>query len=154
MLFLSPSQRIYVQSVVIGSNVSASSFGIGIHFLSASTRATLCSRNKSAKRSFSHCLFRISTASLYPLGVFLRSAFSRDKNCTGVRPVLKYGNWSIIAPSLPFKTLIVCTNCSNSPSQSTRTFSCVIVCGTFTEKIKSSGVFCAQPFMVLGDGQA
>ena len=52
----------------------------------------------------------------------------------------------MIGPSLSPRISIVSKNSAISASQSTSTLSCVIVCGTFTEKTKPPGVRAFQIF--------
>jgi hypothetical protein len=103
--------------------------------------------NRSVNRLVSHYLFRISTANLNPpRGSFLKNGLSRSRNRTGElkTSLLKYGNWKTIGPNLPPNICAVPTNSSNSLSHSTRTFSCVIVRGTLSEKMKPGGFLSAQ----------
>src|SRR6516164_307285 len=58
----SPSQRMYVQPAVIGSNLSSE--GLGIQDRSCSTSATLQSRSKVANSASSQFRLRISIANL------------------------------------------------------------------------------------------
>ena len=109
---------------------------------------TLFWRSRSSSRGFSQYLFRISTANRPPLacGNFLKKACSRDTNCIGLENTesVKNGNWKTIGPNFSPSTLAAPTNSSNSLSHSTRTFSCVIARGIFSEKMKPGGVLSAQ----------
>ena len=49
---------------------------------------------------------------------------------------------------------MVFKNSFKSESQSTSTFSCVMTCGTLTEKMKPSGVLAPQLATVRAEGQA
>src|ERR1019366_10725410 len=127
---------------------------LGIHAWSIHANATPCSRNRSANFASSQFLFRISSANLYPFGSRFRNGWSLAVNSEPALNLarLKYGNWSNIGPSFLPRPDTTSTKFSKSFSQSTKTFSCVICCGTFSEKIKFFGVLAAYPLTVEADG--
>src|SRR5271169_3374295 len=131
----SPSHRTYTKSAVMRSNFSSISQGRGTNDVSVSAKATLCSRSTSANFASSHFLFLISTANLWSVGSFFRKGAStaRKLSCFGNFHLSNTGNWKTIGPSFGPRISIVLTNSSNSESQSTNAFSCVMICGTLTE---------------------
>ncbi len=99
----------------------------------------------------SQFLFLISTANFRPFENFFMKGTSRArKSFTPINAfLLKYPNWKSRGPSFSPKISIVFKKVLNSVSQSFRTFSCVMTCGTLAAKMNPFGVLSYQPRTVL-----